>query len=596
MMRSFTRSRHVFSRGLVALSLIAWVGWTALLSGSPATAQDGGARRGPGSPATGHAAVIAQGVTPLPATTFGWQVTVMRATPAAGVAPPLRAGGFIVAIRSSIAITDERGAILTRLAAGEATWVDPGRSFAVVSLEQRPVDYVEIALRAEHDLSDERGGTQFEGPFPTPAGAAFDIDLIRDALLRAEERAIPAGAAPSILLVTSGAVFATASSGEIVDLEAGGVLSFAGQVDVTGASRAPATFVVARIGEEVPAHVDLRGRQATPAATPVPAATSAIASIAITASTCPAAYSGDDFAADCVTPATDTAFSLESGGTTLLSFLADERGDVVFSEIAPGRYTLLVGLRDPTAYSRVTCRDPAGAVAGKETARDLAAVDVAAGEAVRCTWFIVPDNGAGDAAASLRVSLRACPPGMTSETLVAELCVPAPPGVSLSLFAGETPLGVTSAEAALWVWSGLAPRAYDLIVNALPPPFAATQLDRDPCCTDRGGFTVNFGAAADSERTLSLFQPAPSFAAGEGDSDDDGLSDAREEESGTNPFLVDSDDDGLSDADEVDIYGTDPRQSDTDGDGLDDGEEIGALGTNPFLTDTDGDGVPDGQS
>jgi hypothetical protein len=156
---------------------------------------------------------------------------------------------------------------------------------------------------------------------------------------------------------------------------------------------------------------------------------------------------------------------------------------------------------------------------------------------------------------------------------------------------------VTTAEAELWVWSGLAARAYDLVVNTLPPPFTAAQLDRRRCCNDRGGFTVYVNTeAADTESTLYQFQPASPFAAKAGDSDDDGLSDADEEESGTNPFQVDSDGDGLSDVDEVDIYGTNPRKSDTDGDDLDDGEEIGVTGTNPFLTDTDGDGVPDGET
>jgi hypothetical protein len=392
----------------------------------------------------------------------------------------------------------------------------------------------------------------------------------------------------------SGALFVTASSGEIVALEPGGVLSFAGQVDVTGASRTPATFVVARIGQEVPERVTLRREDAAPA-TPV-AELSSTTSVAITARVCPTAYAGDDFAADCVTPAAGTAFSLEAGGTTLLSFLADEAGEVLYADIEPGRYTLLVGLRDPAAYSRVTCRDPSGAAAGMETARDLAAVAAAAGAAVHCAWYVVPGNTTAESTAgALQVAIRACPQGMTAETLVADLCLPAPPGASLSLFAGKTPRGVTTAEAAHWSWSELAPRAYDLVVNVVPPPFTAVQLDERGCCNDRGGFTISPGGTPAAERTLYLFQPAER-GAGDTDSDDDGLRDARETEHGTNPFLVDSDDDGLSDADEVDIYGTDPLRADTDGDGVDDGAEVGETGTNPFLTDTDGDGVPDSAS
>jgi hypothetical protein len=498
-------------------------------------------------------------------------------------------------VRGNVAVTDERGAVLTRLAAGEATWVAPGQALAVASLEQRAVDYVEISLRAKDDLPAAGGNTQVAGPFPTPAGDAFDVDLIRDTLHGAEENTVPAGVAPSLLLVTGGSVLATADTGEIVALDAGAIRSFTGKVDLTGASRTPATFVVARIGQVVPPRVNLRSQPATPVATPLPQPAPTTTSIAITAFTCPSAYAGDDFAADCVTPTKGTAFSLESAGTTILSYLADAAGQVAFSNVAPGRYTLLVGLRDPSAYSRVTCRHPSSGVAGAETDRNLASVAVAAGEAVRCTWFIVPGNATADGATvSFQVAILTCPPGMTSATLVPRLCASAPPGVSLSLFAGETPLGVSTAGAALWRWSGLAARAYDLMVNAMPLPFTAAQLERRPCCNDRGGFTVSLGAAADAASTLFLFQPASADPAT--DSDDDGLSDAREAKIGTNPFLVDTDGDGLSDADEADIYGTDPLKPDTDGDGLNDGEEIGVLGTNPFLTDTDGDGVPDSAS
>ncbi len=54
----------------------------------------------------------------------------------------------------------------------------------------------------------------------------------------------------------------------------------------------------------------------------------------------------------------------------------------------------------------------------------------------------------------------------------------------------------------------------------------------------------------------------------------------------------DTDGDGLTDAEEEEL-GTDPEEEDTDGDGLDDGEEEN-LGTDPTEIDSDGDGYPDG--
>lgn len=64
-------------------------------------------------------------------------------------------------------------------------------------------------------------------------------------------------------------------------------------------------------------------------------------------------------------------------------------------------------------------------------------------------------------------------------------------------------------------------------------------------------------------------QPAPPI-----DSDQDGLSDQREIELGTNATLTDSDADTVSDGDEVLKYGTNPLNMDTDGDSYQDGAEI----------------------
>jgi len=76
------------------------------------------------------------------------------------------------------------------------------------------------------------------------------------------------------------------------------------------------------------------------------------------------------------------------------------------------------------------------------------------------------------------------------------------------------------------------------------------------------------------------------------DNDNDGLTDANEEELGTDPNDPDSDDDGVSDGDEVNNK-TDPNDKDTDNDGLSDGEEIENK-TDPLDADSDDDGVSDG--
>jgi hypothetical protein len=80
----------------------------------------------------------------------------------------------------------------------------------------------------------------------------------------------------------------------------------------------------------------------------------------------------------------------------------------------------------------------------------------------------------------------------------------------------------------------------------------------------------------------------------DGDLDEDGLTNERELEVGTDPEKADTDGDGLVDGEEVETYGTDPTVPDSDGDGLEDGPEVNTHGTDPTKPDTDGDGLDDG--
>jgi hypothetical protein len=65
------------------------------------------------------------------------------------------------------------------------------------------------------------------------------------------------------------------------------------------------------------------------------------------------------------------------------------------------------------------------------------------------------------------------------------------------------------------------------------------------------------------------------------DDDGDGLTNAAEDEAGTDPNLADTDEDGLTDGEEVAQIGTSPLSADTDSDGVLDGDEV-AQGTNPL--------------
>ena len=144
------------------------------------------------------------------------------------------------------------------------------------------------------------------------------------------------------------------------------------------------------------------------------------------------------------------------------------------------------------------------------------------------------------------------------------------------------------------------------------------------------GVITGFEASAD----LTSIVPSYCFGGAPGhgtltiqgyfDSDNDGIPDQVEMDTGTNPYSDDTDNDGLADGEEdanhngqVDYLQdeTDPRRWDTDGDGVSDGVEEGlstpnandtdpgefegdldpSTTTDPTRTDTDGDGRSDGE-
>ena len=91
----------------------------------------------------------------------------------------------------------------------------------------------------------------------------------------------------------------------------------------------------------------------------------------------------------------------------------------------------------------------------------------------------------------------------------------------------------------------------------------------------------------------SLYAPGDLGVLGEGDADEDGLSDAAELDGGTDPTSSDTDGDGLSDGDEIENE-TDPLDPDSDDDGLADSDEVnGDPPTDPNNPDTDEDGLSD---
>jgi hypothetical protein len=230
------------------------------------------------SPASGHAQVIAQGVGEL-SPDSAWRVVFHSVAP--GTPVDLRAGG------AGFLLTDTGGVVATvagqetLLAPAEAAFVDDADvSLAAVGNRAAGVFTVE-AVAADQAGDAGTGIAVFAGDqFAAPAGTR-DLDLVRDRLEPGESTTVVGAQAPVLVLVTLGSVSAQAADGTTADLQVGEAATLSGDVVITAAGQAPATFVAAVIGRDV----GLPSAGATPGASPV---AGAAGSIQVAVHACPA--------------------------------------------------------------------------------------------------------------------------------------------------------------------------------------------------------------------------------------------------------------------------------------------------------------------
>ncbi|MFT4040216.1 MAG: thrombospondin type 3 repeat-containing protein [Thermomicrobiales bacterium] len=247
------------------------------------------------SPAIGGQQVIAHGVVALPPGDLVWRLAIERAPlPNRAEAMP-HPPSFVAAETGVVAITSASGALTDRVPPGEAVWLAPGAPQAVVSLERQPAGYLDFAVvPANQPAARDLVGSAF----PSPPGQAFDVLLLRDVLARGEESDLASVTGPAFLYVTSGRLAIDDPTGAHVELEAGDVAEFMGEAVATGLGRAPASFLIAMIGPEVPRTVMLRGqspvaptvapvRTPTPPPPPLPTATATPTRVPPTATATP---------------------------------------------------------------------------------------------------------------------------------------------------------------------------------------------------------------------------------------------------------------------------------------------------------------------
>jgi hypothetical protein len=610
------------------------------------------------SPARGQASVIAQGVTALPVGDVGWRV---RLATTATVSDELvrDALGFILVDQGALLVNDLDAGRQTRLATGEATFLPAPTAYREAPLGNAPVSSYRIELVAASEVANA-GDDQlaFIGePFASPGGTR-DLDLVRE-VLDADESVdldLESDPAPTLLLVTAGAVELVPASNpeaEPVRLPAGQGAGLGGNVTVHAADGAEATFVTAIIGPEV--LLDLAQEVATPTPTP----TLEAASLVVQALSCPVAYEGTDYAADCVEPLADIAFDLSAASGSSGQATTGADGTVTFVDLVPDTYTLTGGVPGEFATQVVQCAADAGSVPSSpsQTEAPGATLTLDDGDAVTCRWFVIPENLRGENEGTVAVSVHLCPetpddPNADCQLGDATGVVIDGPVVLTTDEASAIPVRIHGAN---WVWGeegGLpfgtyflqpggitVPEGYELsevrgsigasgngwtfVVDETNPE-AILNVIHTPVAPAEDADSDGDGLSDAQEATLGTDLANP-------DSDGDGLLDGAEVAAGTDPTLYDSDGDGfgdnaevangsdpndpasvppgeptidtdgdmLTDAQEAEL-GTNPELADSDGDGLSDFAEVGfepgsATGTDPLLVDTDGDGVGDGE-
>jgi len=205
--------------------------------------------------------------------------------------------------------------------------------------------------------------------------------------------------------------------------------------------------------------------------------------------------------ADCAAPASGVEFSLIDGNGTPASVQTDDDGEISFTGVEPGYYTLSAERPGDFETSRVRCRNAIGDVLVARTATSQLAMLVARGDEVACTWYLVQ-----------------------TETQDA------------------TPLDPTPSPAAVTATEGV-----DADGDRLTDE-QETALGTDPEVADSDEDDVSDSDEIDFYGTDAL----------DPDTDGDELDDGEELLTfGTNPLLDDTDGDGVSDGEETSA-GTDP--------------------------------------
>lgn len=234
------------------------------------------------SPASGHAQVIAQGVAGLEGD-VAWRVVFHSLQPGSNLELPKAGPGFVVVDTGGVVVTADKRESL--LAPAEAVF-SSGRGAELAPVGDRPSGVFAIDAVAPEDAADAGEGIAVfaSDPFAAPAGQR-DFDLVRDLLEPGDSTTVIGGETPVLVLVTLGAVSVQSSGGGDATLQVGEAATLSGDIVISAAGQAPATFVAAVIGREAP------GANAAPGGTPQ---ANVVGSVSVDVYACPPAVNPAD--------------------------------------------------------------------------------------------------------------------------------------------------------------------------------------------------------------------------------------------------------------------------------------------------------------
>jgi hypothetical protein len=196
---------------------------------------------GGGTPAKGHAQVVAQAVVDLPGGQSAWRIAD-GSVDAAGASFVAKDDGFLVSSGGVLLVTDSETGRIERLAYGEAMAVRDGVSYEQIALGEDEASFFVIAL------GEDLEGSVFEGKNQELAGLR-DLDLLRDQLDPEERAEIPAGGGKVVVLATTGELKVLVEGEKSVTLKPGKAAEFEGDIELVAGKNSAASFVAAVVGD-----------------------------------------------------------------------------------------------------------------------------------------------------------------------------------------------------------------------------------------------------------------------------------------------------------------------------------------------------------